>query len=49
MQFVQSVPVAEVLATEGNIQVSRVCQRHGVSGRCFDLSAHFNPVLTELL
>lgn len=23
MQFVQSVPVAEVLATEGNIQVSR--------------------------
>lgn len=24
MQFVQSVPVAEVLATEGNIQVSRV-------------------------
>lgn len=26
MQFVQSVPVAEVLATEGNIQVSRVAQ-----------------------
>lgn len=24
MQFVQSVPVAEVLATEGNIQVTRV-------------------------
>lgn len=24
MQFVQSVPVAEVLATEGNIQVSSV-------------------------
>lgn len=23
MQFVQSVPVAEVLATEGNIQVSK--------------------------
>jgi len=26
MQFVQSVPVAEVLATEGNIQVSRVTE-----------------------
>lgn len=26
MQFVQSVPVAEVLATEGNIQVSRVVE-----------------------
>lgn len=26
MQFVQSVPVAEVLATEGNIQVSRVAE-----------------------
>ncbi len=26
MQFVQSVPVAEVLATEGNIQVSRNIQ-----------------------
>lgn len=24
MQFVQSVPVAEVLATEGNIQVRRI-------------------------
>lgn len=30
MQFVQSVPVAEVLATEGNIQVSitRVVPQH---------------------
>lgn len=33
MQFVQSVPVAEVLATEGNIQVSvtRMTTRHAVT------------------
>lgn len=45
MQFVQSVPVAEVLATEGNIQVSitRVVPQH--AGR--PLQQLFIP--TELL
>ena len=31
MQFVQSVPVAEVLATEGNIQVSREVETVNIS------------------
>lgn len=34
MQFVQSVPVAEVLATEGNIQVSGAVETTSALFKC---------------
>lgn len=50
MQFVQSVPVAEVLATEGNIQVSvaRMTTRHAVTRGIASLTALYF-IVTELL
>ena len=45
MQFVQSVPVAEVLATEGNIQVSktrRVTQHAVMLGNTSSTALYLN-------
>ena len=49
MQFVQSVPVAEVLATEGNIQVSNSQSKHSCLLPTNTITSHFDRVSTELL
>lgn len=48
MQFVQSVPVAEVLATEGNIQVNEAVNTKGHFLNVADKQPT-DCVLTELL